>query len=120
MMPVVALCHCGDALQFTIQGVFRGAGQQAQTAYAVLGTLALVGLPAAWFFCLQAQFGVTGVFMGLLAGFVVEIPMLLFLMGRWNWDALAEKAAATASNGSGENEMGEVKKVDESLGHDAA
>ena len=93
MLPIVLLCHFGDSAQFAIQGIYRGAGMPSQAALAVLLTLWLVGLPAAGIFSIVLHLGVKGVFIGLLSGFAVEIPLLLFLMSRWDWEMLAANAS---------------------------
>jgi len=94
MLTVVLMCHFGDSAQFALQGIYRGAGMPSQAAMAVLATLWLVGIPAGGVYCLVLGLGVKGVFLGLLTGFAVEIPLLLFLMSRWNWEELAARASA--------------------------
>lgn len=39
ILPLVALCHVGDSLQFCLQGIFRGAGRPKEAGIAVLVTL---------------------------------------------------------------------------------
>ncbi|KAG8347053.1 putative MatE [Trypanosoma vivax] len=95
-MPLVALCHMGDSLQFCLQGVFRGAGRPKQAAQAVLSSLWFIGLPASALYVYVLGLGVEGVVGGLLTGFLFEIPLLYLLMSRWNWEDLAREAQVIA------------------------
>ncbi|CUG88507.1 membrane transporter, putative [Bodo saltans] len=97
-LPIVALCHIGDTIQFSLQGFFRAVGKQGITATAVLVTLWLVGLPASAVLCLVAHLGTKGVFLGLLIGFLFEIPLLAYFMTKWDWTAIALEASVSKSN----------------------
>ncbi|RNF22226.1 putative membrane transporter protein [Trypanosoma conorhini] len=97
IMPVVILCHLGDSLQYCLQGVFRGAGRPEQAARGVVFTLWLIGLPASALYVFVFHWGVEGVLGGLLTGFCFEIPLLYYLMSRWDWKVLAQEAQAVAN-----------------------
>jgi MATE family multidrug resistance protein len=93
VLVLLAVFHVGDATQTVLQGIFRGAGRQAMSARIVLSSLWLVGLPMSWYLG-SVMKPLDGILMGLIAGFIVEIPMLTFdMLFRWDWDALAAAAA---------------------------
>jgi multidrug resistance protein, MATE family len=98
-LPIVALCHIGDTIQFSLQGFFRAVGKQGVTAVVVLVTLWLVGLPASALLCLVAHLGTKGVFLGLLIGFLFEIPLLAYFMKDWDWAAIALEASVSTCAG---------------------
>jgi MATE family multidrug resistance protein len=95
VLGLLVVFHIGDATQSVMQGVFRGAGRQAMSARIVLVSLWLVGLPASWFLG-ETMEPLRGILSGLILGFIVEIPLMAIdMLVRWDWEALAEKAATT-------------------------
>uniref|UniRef100_A0A7S1PNW8 Membrane transporter protein n=1 Tax=Neobodo designis TaxID=312471 RepID=A0A7S1PNW8_NEODS len=95
VLSLLVVFHVGDASQSVMQGVFRGAGRQAMSARIVLVSLWLVGLPASWYLGESLE-PLRGILTGLIVGFVVEIPLMAIdMLVRWDWEALAEAAAAT-------------------------
>lgn len=102
--PILVLCHIGDTVQFSLQGFFRAVGKPGVTATVVLITLWLVGLPVAGVLCLAAKLGTKGVFLGLLSGFLFEIPLLAFFMSRWDWIDIAKEASTSKKATASEDE----------------
>lgn len=92
IIPLVALVHAGDSMQFCLQGIFRGAGRPTQAGLAVLLTLWCVGVPASAFFVFVIHTGVYGCLGGIAVGMVTEIPLLGWWMSKFNWQQLADEA----------------------------
>eukprot|EP00744_Colponema_vietnamica_P008596 GILI01012254.1.p1 GENE.GILI01012254.1~~GILI01012254.1.p1 ORF type:complete len:486 (+),score=41.49 GILI01012254.1:194-1459(+) len=90
---ILAIYHWGDSTQIAIQGVFRGAGKQGQAVYPVLFALWLVGLPMCYLFGRTLQLDAAGIMLGLIVGFLVEIPLLLRCMSKWQWRGMAAEAS---------------------------
>lgn len=106
MILVIALYICGDSTQFCLQSIFKGVGQQKEAAKVVMLSLWAVGLPMTVVLGRWAGLGGAGVMMGLICGFVVEIPMLWLKFSTWKWDALALEASKRLDDGDGEAELG--------------
>ena len=94
---VAALFHLCDSTQYTLQGIFRGAGKQQESAAAVLMSLWLLGVPMSAYLGIARGLGTPGILCGLMLGFGVEIPLLLMWMLRWDWMAMAEAASREAA-----------------------
>lgn len=92
IIPLVALTHTGDSLQFCLQGVFRGANRPTQAGLAVLLTLWCVGVPASAFLVFVLKVGVYGCLGGIAIGMVTEIPLLIYWMRKFDWQQLADEA----------------------------
>ncbi|KAK7199046.1 MatE [Novymonas esmeraldas] len=92
IIPLVALCHAGDSVQFCLQGVFRGAGRPTQAGVAVLLTLWCVGVPASVLFVFVLHIGVYGCIGGIVVGMCCEIPLLCWWMRKFDWSVLATEA----------------------------
>lgn len=92
IVPIVALTHVGDSMQSCMQGVFRGAGRPKEASILVLSTLWGVGVPASSLLVLWFKVGVKGCLGGLCIGFAFEIPMLLYWIYRFDWNAYALEA----------------------------
>lgn len=93
MIPLVALTHTGDSLQFCLQGIFRGANRPTQAGLAVLLTLWCVGVPASAFFVFVLHTGVYGCLGGIAVGILTEIPLLVWWMSKFDWQLLAAEAS---------------------------
>ena len=85
--------HVVDAAQGAVQGAFRGAGRQEQTARVVLFTLWGLGVPTAVLYSIVLQMGFPGILLGLATGLIVELPLMVWMLRKWDWGALAIEAA---------------------------
>jgi MATE family multidrug resistance protein len=98
--------HIGDATQYVVQSVYRGASLQHQAARVTLATLWLVGLPCATWFALYPPFewALPGLLGGFILGFVAEIPPLLIGLKNFDWPALSEAAQRAAAEEEAEEQ----------------
>lgn len=92
-VPLLVGFHLLDALQSTLQGVFRGTGRQDECATVVLLTLWFVGLPCAAVLALLVNMQFPGILAGFSLGLLLESPYLIWRILRWDWFALAAKAS---------------------------
>lgn len=90
---IIALFHWGDSVQFVLQGVFRGAGKQQPAAKAVLQSIWLVGVPMCGYLGVYHKMGASGILLGLVMGFCVEVPLLIRNLLTWNWEEMAMEAS---------------------------
>lgn len=117
MILIIAVYICGDSTQFCLQSIYKGVGEQSDAAKIVLLSLWAIGLPMTIMLGKWREWGGPGVMMGLLSGFTVEIPLLIFNFLRWDWDALALEASKPLDERDDEL-LGESKssKVSDSIG----
>jgi MATE family multidrug resistance protein len=93
-VPAMLLFYAGDTIQTCFQGAFRGVGRQNQSARVVLFSLWMVGVPCSYIFSNHLNWRVPGIFLGIVAGFLLEIPLLAYDMWfDWDWGKLAKLAA---------------------------
>lgn len=108
--PILAVSHFLDAVQVVYQGVYRGVGKQKRLMVVVLASQWLVGCPASTLFALKFGFGLRGIFLGQILGFLVECPIMLLECQRWDWHELAIQA----SHGEHpDSEVGEFDNMDD-------
>lgn len=93
VLPLFILYHQGDNLQYTLQGLFRGAGKQDQTVKPVLLSLWAIALPSAFLATHFISASLHSLLQGFILGFVFEIPFLARKILQWDWDELAEEAS---------------------------
>jgi MATE family multidrug resistance protein len=108
MLPYLLLFMLGDATQTVLQGAYRGVRRQAVSAKIVVFSLWCVGLPLSSALGLWAEWGVRGIVIGQVVAFAVEIPLLVWQLRRWDWNALADEASSAAlpsPTTAGENEL---------------
>lgn len=114
MIFVIAAYIWGDSVQFCLQSIFRSTGQQRTAAKVVLVSLWAVGLPLSVVFGRWMEMGAKGVVLGLVCGFVIEIPLMLRYLATWPWDKLAEQASKRLD--SEMHPEGEPKTIEEGEG----
>jgi hypothetical protein len=61
-------------------GVLRGAGKQFIGAVANIVAFYAIGLPMAWFFCFNCNYGVKGLMSGIACGTLFQVIVLVFLI----------------------------------------
>ncbi|XVF71554.1 hypothetical protein PTKIN_Ptkin12aG0047400 [Pterospermum kingtungense] len=92
MIPLLCISLLVDSLQAVLSGVARGAGWQDIGAYVNLGAYYLVGIPLAAVLCFALNFKGKGLWMGILTGSFVQLPLLSFVTARTNWEKQATDA----------------------------
>ncbi|KPI83826.1 putative membrane transporter protein [Leptomonas seymouri] len=105
IIPLVALAHAGDSLQFCLQGIFRGVNRPTQGGLAVLLTLWCVGVPASAFFVFVLHTGVYGCLGGIVVGMAIEIPLLGWWMRQFDWQQLADRASRSQNKAAGATDV---------------
>ncbi|KAJ0402427.1 hypothetical protein ATCC90586_000025 [Pythium insidiosum] len=81
-----------EGLNCVLQGIFRGAGEQAIAARANLWSFYGVALPSAFLLGCSLGWGVEGLWVGYGIGISTSALTLGATMKRWNWLALASAA----------------------------
>ncbi|KAH9771034.1 protein DETOXIFICATION 25 [Citrus sinensis] len=77
----------------TWKGVAVGAGMQSTVAFVNLGSYYFVGVPTGVLLAYVANLGVTGLWIGLLGGIVIQTIILSFIIWRTDWDDQVNKAS---------------------------
>ncbi|KAH9706521.1 protein DETOXIFICATION 25 [Citrus sinensis] len=70
-----------------------GAGMQSTVAFVNLGSYYFVGVPTGVLLAYVANLGVTGLWIGLLGGIVIQTIILSFIIWRTDWDDQVNKAS---------------------------
>ncbi|XP_077213151.1 protein DETOXIFICATION 27-like isoform X2 [Tasmannia lanceolata] len=83
-----------NSIQPVLSGVAIGSGWQAFVAYANLGCYYLIGIPLGVFLGWVFNFGILGIWAGMIGGTAVQTLILSFATIRCDWDKEALKANA--------------------------
>ncbi|XP_009789593.1 protein DETOXIFICATION 27-like [Nicotiana sylvestris] len=82
LLATTILCNC---IQPVLSGVAIGSGWQAHVAYVNLGSYYLVGVPLGIFFGWSLDFGLTGLWYGMITGTIVQTLILTIMTIRCQW-----------------------------------
>ncbi|KAM3305292.1 hypothetical protein P3S67_012158 [Capsicum chacoense] len=82
LLATTILCNC---VQPVLSGVAVGSGWQAYVAYVNLGSYYLVGVPLGIFFGWSLNFGLQGLWYGMIMGTVVQTFILAIMTIRCQW-----------------------------------
>ncbi|CAO2821208.1 unnamed protein product [Amaranthus hypochondriacus] len=82
-----------NSVQPVISGVAVGGGWQAIVAYINLACYYVFGLPLGYILGYVADFGVTGIWAGMIAGTSLQTLILLFILYRTNWTKEVEETS---------------------------
>ncbi|KAL9423077.1 hypothetical protein AB3S75_035213 [Citrus x aurantiifolia] len=82
-----------NSVQPVLSGVAVGAGMQSTVAFVNLGSYYFVGVPTGVLLAYVANLGVTGLWIGLLGGIVIQTIILSFIIWRTDWDDQVNKAS---------------------------
>ncbi|OIT26880.1 PREDICTED: protein DETOXIFICATION 27-like [Nicotiana attenuata] len=82
LLATTILCNC---VQPVLSGVAIGSGWQAHVAYVNLGSYYLVGVPLGIFFGWSLNFGLTGLWYGMITGTIVQTLILTIMTIRCQW-----------------------------------
>lgn len=92
MVPLVCISVITDSLQGVLSGVARGSGWQHVGAYVNLGAFYLVGLPIAAVLGFKTSLKAKGLWIGIVAGSVLQTAFLALITALTNWQKQATKA----------------------------
>ncbi|XP_047152745.1 protein DETOXIFICATION 33-like [Vigna umbellata] len=81
-----------NSLQPVLSGVAVGAGWQSLVAYINIGCYYVFGLPAGIILGFTLNFGVVGIWSGMIAGIVLQTIILIVVTSITNWKKEAEEA----------------------------
>ncbi|CAN1163786.1 Protein DETOXIFICATION 33 [Linum perenne] len=90
-----------NSLQPVLSGVAIGAGWQSLVAYINIFCYYIVGLPAGILFGFNFDFGVEGIWSGMIGGIVMQTIILVVITSITNWDSEAEKAESRVKRWGG-------------------
>ena len=100
--PIAAVFQVFDGLLGTSNGVLRACGRQSLLAWMNITALWLVGVLSGYVITFLLKAGVTGLWYGLALGVTVGGVVLFLIMTRLDWDVeVASAAAAALTHGTG-------------------
>ncbi|RVW33958.1 Protein detoxification 12 [Vitis vinifera] len=85
MTPLICISIMMDSLQGVLSGVARGSGQQKIGAYVNLGAFYFVGVPVAVILGFVLRLKGKRLWIGIVAGSVVQATLLFLITGFTNW-----------------------------------
>ncbi|XP_021284355.1 protein DETOXIFICATION 27-like [Herrania umbratica] len=94
LLAFTILLNC---IQPVLSGVAVGSGWQAVVAFVNIGSYYIVGVPLGIFLGLL-QFGITGIWAGMICGTVVQTLILTIITMKCKWEIEAQKAQMHISN----------------------
>ncbi|KAG0472861.1 hypothetical protein HPP92_014718 [Vanilla planifolia] len=100
---LLAITMVLNSIQPVISGVAIGGGWQGLVAYINLGCYYIFGLPFGFFLGYVLNWGVRGIWIGMLFGTALQTLILLFIVWRTNWKEEAEQALERIRLWGGEN-----------------
>ncbi|KAK2354651.1 MATE efflux family protein [Trifolium repens] len=98
-----------------LSGVAIGAGWQSAVAYVNIACYYLFGIPLGLFFGYYLDFGVLGIWSGMLSGTVLQTLVLFFMVYRTDWNNEASLAEARISKWGGHSK--DLKMKDNEKNH---
>jgi len=102
LTPLLALCLVINNIQPALSGVAIGAGWQAAIAYINIACYYVFGVPLGLTLGFAANWGVKGIWIGMLTGTVVQTIILIWICCRTNWDKEASMAEKRIKQWSGQ------------------
>ncbi|KAK0602593.1 hypothetical protein LWI29_035075 [Acer saccharum] len=82
-----------NSIQPVLSGVAIGAGFQSVVAYVNLGCYYIIGVPIGIVLGYVADFGIKGLWVGMLGGIVMQTIILAYIVWRTDWDDQVNKAS---------------------------
>ncbi|KMZ68453.1 MATE efflux family protein, expressed [Zostera marina] len=80
------------SVQIVLVGVVVGSGWQAMVAYVNIGSYYLIGIPVGYVLGFTYDFGVVGMWGGMIGGSLVQTLVLTYMIVKCDWDQEALKA----------------------------
>ncbi|PWA75317.1 root hair specific 2 [Artemisia annua] len=105
LTPLLALCLVINNIQPALSGVAIGAGWQAAIAYINIACYYIFGVPLGLTLGFAANWGVKGIWIGMLTGTVVQTIILIWICCRTNWDKEASMAEKRIQQWSGKKHV---------------
>ncbi|KAK8963826.1 Protein TRANSPARENT TESTA 12 [Platanthera guangdongensis] len=99
-----------NSIQPVISGVAVGGGWQGLVAYINLACYYLIGLPLGFLLGYALQWGVQGIWVGMLMGTALQTCVLCHILWKTNWTAEAEQAYERVRLWGGEEKIVELGK----------
>ncbi|KAL7586376.1 hypothetical protein Lser_V15G39221 [Lactuca serriola] len=101
-LPIIGLCELGNNPQTVACGVVRGIARPTTAANVNLGAFYMIGMPVAIGLGFGLRVGFVGLWLGLLSAQVCCGGLMLYVVGRVDWEEEAKKAEMLTCN-DGEN-----------------
>ncbi|XP_020589776.1 protein DETOXIFICATION 49-like [Phalaenopsis equestris] len=114
VLPILGLCELGNCPQTTGCGVLRGSARPRVGANINLGSFYGVGMPVAVGLAFWARLDFKGLWFGLLSAQSTCLFLMLFVIGRTNWESQAVRAKGLTSGAEvmlGEMEVEEEENI---------
>ncbi|PKI61028.1 hypothetical protein CRG98_018590 [Punica granatum] len=92
LSPLLALAIILNGVQPVLSGVAVGCGWQAFVAYVNVGCYYLIGIPLGVVLGFKLDFGVKGIWSGMIGGTVLQTIILLWFTFRTDWNKEVDKA----------------------------
>ncbi|CAI0463314.1 unnamed protein product [Linum tenue] len=108
LTPLLALCIVINNVQPVLCGVAIGAGWQAVVAYVNIGCYYLFGIPLGLIMGYKFHMGITGIWLGMMAGTVVQTLVLYWMIFITNWNKEASIAGDRIKKWGGEDCHNEI------------
>ncbi|KAF3431206.1 hypothetical protein FNV43_RR25936 [Rhamnella rubrinervis] len=104
LTPLLATCIVINNVQPVLSGVAIGAGWQTAVAYVNIGCYYLVGVPLGLTMGYALNFGVSGIWYGMMFGTVLQTCVLFWMVYRTNWHKEASIAEDRIRKWGGEKD----------------
>ncbi|XP_011076129.1 protein DETOXIFICATION 35 isoform X1 [Sesamum indicum] len=101
-----------NSVQPVISGVAIGGGWQALVAYINLACYYIFGLPLGFLLGYVANFGVVGVWGGMIAGVALQTLLLFLVLYKTNWNKEVEQMTARMRKWGGQDTVISIKNTD--------
>ncbi|CAI0463549.1 unnamed protein product [Linum tenue] len=108
MTPLLALCIVLNNVQPVLSGVAVGAGWQAVVAYVNIASYYLFGIPLGLILGYKSDMGITGIWLGMMAGTAVQTLVLYWIIYKTNWNEEASNAGDQIRKWGGGNSHNET------------
>uniref|UniRef100_A0A1Y3BUL0 Putative multi antimicrobial extrusion protein n=1 Tax=Helianthus annuus TaxID=4232 RepID=A0A1Y3BUL0_HELAN len=105
LTPLLAVCLIINNIQPALSGVAIGAGWQAAIAYINIACYYIFGVPLGLSLGFALNWGVKGIWMGMLTGTVVQTIILIWICVRTNWEKEASMAEERIRKWSGQKRI---------------
>ncbi|KAL6186452.1 hypothetical protein ACLB2K_042572 [Fragaria x ananassa] len=110
LTPLLATCIVINNVQPVLSGVAIGAGWQAFVAYVNIGCYYIVGVPLGLLFGYYFDWGVEGIWIGMLLGTVLQTCVLFYLVYKTNWNKEASIAEERIRKWGGQSDNSKDKE----------
>ncbi|XP_022851466.1 protein DETOXIFICATION 39-like, partial [Olea europaea var. sylvestris] len=92
LCPFLSVTLILNGIQPILSGVAVGCGWQAFVAYINVGCYYVVGVPLGCLLGFKFDFGIKGIWSGIIGGAMMQIIILLWVICRTDWNTEVEKA----------------------------